>query len=263
MKIVSYNVNGIRAALTKGFATWLEAVDPDIIGLQEIKASEDQIVKSLFEDLGYHIYWYPAVKKGYSGVAILSKIKPSRVTYGMGMRDYDDEGRIIRADYDRFSFISAYFPSGTTGDIRQTFKYRFLDDFYGYAQDLKLELPNLIISGDYNICHKAIDIHNPVSNKNSSGFLPEERAWMDKFTGAGFEDTFRVFNIDPHHYTWWSYRAGARERNLGWRIDYHMATMPMMKNIKRSVILPEAYHSDHCPILIELENNYSYSKIHS
>jgi exodeoxyribonuclease III len=253
MKIVSYNVNGIRAALTKGFATWLEAVDPDIIGLQEIKASEDQIVRSMFEDLGYHIYWNPAVKKGYSGVAILSKIKPSGVTYGMGMRDYDDEGRIIRADYDGFSFISAYFPSGTTGDIRQTFKYRFLDDFIGYAQDLKLKLPNLIISGDYNICHKAIDIHNPISNKNSSGFLPEERAWMDKFTGAGFEDTFRLFNPDPHHYTWWSYRAGARKRNLGWRIDYHMATTPMMNSIKRSVILPEAYHSDHCPILIELE----------
>jgi exodeoxyribonuclease III len=253
MKIVSYNVNGIRAALTKGFATWLEAVDPDIIGLQEIKASEDQIVRSMFEDLGYHIYWNPAVKKGYSGVAILSKIKPSGVTYGMGMRDYDDEGRIIRADYDGFSFISAYFPSGTTGDIRQTFKYRFLDDFIGYAQDLKLKLPNLIISGDYNICHKAIDIHNPISNKNSSGFLPEERAWMDKFTGAGFEDTFRLFNPDPYHYTWWSYRAGARKRNLGWRIDYHMATTPMMNSIKRSVILPEAYHSDHCPILIELE----------
>lgn len=253
MKIVSYNVNGIRAALAKGFASWLEAVDPDIIGLQEIKASEDQIVRSLFEDLGYHIYWYPAVKKGYSGVAILSKIKPNGVTYGMGMRDYDDEGRIIRADYDGFSFISAYFPSGTTGDLRQTFKYGFLDDFFGFAQDLKLQLPNLIISGDYNICHKAIDIHNPISNKNSSGFLPEERAWMDKFTGAGFEDTFRSFNAEPHHYTWWSYRAGARQRNLGWRIDYHMATSPLMANIKRSVILPEAHHSDHCPILIELE----------
>jgi exodeoxyribonuclease III len=254
MKIVSYNVNGIRAAMTKGFTSWLKATDPDIVGLQEIKASENQIEKSVFEDLGYHLYWHPAIKKGYSGVAILSKNKPSNVAYGMGVNDYDDEGRIIRADFGNFSFVSAYFPSGTTGDLRQMFKYRFLDDFYGYAQELKIKIPNLIISGDYNICHKAIDIHNPISNKNSSGFLPEERAWMDKFTGSGFEDTFRKLNREPHQYTWWSYRAGARQKNLGWRIDYHMATNSVSSKVKRAVILPEAYHSDHCPILIEVEN---------
>jgi exodeoxyribonuclease III len=254
MKIVSYNVNGIRAAMTKGFTSWLKATDPDILGLQEIKASENQIEKSVFEDLGYHLYWHPAIKKGYSGVAILSKNKPSNVAYGMGVNDYDDEGRIIRADFGNFSFVSAYFPSGTTGDLRQMFKYRFLDDFYGYAQELKIKIPNLIISGDYNICHKAIDIHNPISNKNSSGFLPEERAWMDKFTGSGFEDTFRKLNREPHQYTWWSYRAGARQKNLGWRIDYHMATNSVSSKVKRAVILPEAYHSDHCPILIEVEN---------
>lgn len=252
MKIVSYNVNGIRAALNKGFLDWLKATDPDIIGLQEVKAELNQIDKAIFEDIGYNIYWFPAVKKGYSGVAILSKLKPKHVEYGMGISKYDDEGRMIRTDYETFSFVSAYFPSGTTGDIRQDFKYSFLDDIYGYSQELKEKLPNLILSGDYNICHKPIDIHNPVSNKNSSGFLPEERAWMDKFTESGFDDSFRLFNKDPHHYTWWSYRAGSRGKNLGWRIDYHMTTDSMKERIKRSIILPEAHHSDHCPIMVEI-----------
>jgi exodeoxyribonuclease-3 len=253
MKFVSYNVNGIRAALTKGFREWLIAVNPDVIGLQEVKALENKIDRSLFEDLGYNIYWHPAVKKGYSGVAILSKKTPNHVEYGMGHSLYDDEGRIIRVDFDDISFVSAYFPSGTTGDLRQEFKYRFLDDIYGYTQDLIKKIPNLILSGDYNICHKAIDIHNPISNKNSSGFLPEERAWMEKFTNTGFEDSFRMFNQDPNQYTWWSYRAGSRAKNLGWRIDYHMTTNPIRDRIKKSVILPEAFHSDHCPILLELD----------
>lgn len=253
MKIVSYNVNGIRAALNKGFADWLQSVDPDVIGLQEIKAEIQQFDRSIFEDMGYELIWHPAVKKGYSGVAILTKIKPESVTYGMNMDVYDNEGRIVRADFKDFSFISAYFPSGTTGDVRQDFKYKFLDDIYGYTQDLKKNIPNLIISGDYNICHKAIDIHNPVSNKNSSGFLPEERAWMDKYTENGFVDSFRTFNTDPHQYTWWSYRANARAKNLGWRIDYHMATAGAMERITGASILADAHHSDHCPIMIELE----------
>lgn len=252
MKIVSYNVNGIRAAMNKGFVGWLKAVNPEVIGLQEVKADENQIDQSIFKDLGYEIYWYPAQKKGYSGVAILSKVTPKSVTHGMGLNKYDDEGRLLELEFDNFSFLSAYFPSGTTGDIRQSFKYEFLDDIYGYMQDLKKTKPNLILSGDYNICHKAIDIHNPISNKNSSGFLPEERAWMDKFTESGFTDTFRHFNSDPHHYTWWSYRANARVKNLGWRIDYHMATTEMNDRLKSSVILPEAKHSDHCPILLEI-----------
>jgi len=252
MKIVSYNVNGIRAALTKGLREWLIAENPDIIGLQEIKASDNQIDRSIFEDLGYHIYMYPAIKKGYSGVAILSKEKPLNVTYGMGVEKYDNEGRMIRADFEKFSFVSAYFPSGTTGDIRQSFKYEFLDDVYGFTQDLILNHPKLILSGDYNICHKAIDIHNPISNKNTSGFLPEERAWVDKFLNLGFDDSFRLHNQNPHQYTWWSYRAGARPKNLGWRIDYHMTTVPLREEIKESYILTEAHHSDHCPIVIEM-----------
>lgn len=252
MKIISYNVNGIRAAMNKGFVEWLTLENPDIIGLQEVKADLSQINPAVFEDLGYEIYWNPALKKGYSGVAILSKIKPNSINYGMGLAKYDDEGRMLQADFDSFSFISSYFPSGTTGDIRQEFKYEFLDDVFGYITDLKKKNPNLILSGDYNICHKPIDIHNPKSNKNSSGFLPEERAWMDKFTESGFIDSFRHFNSDPHHYTWWSYRAGSRGKNLGWRIDYHMVANELQDKLKSSLILPNVVHSDHCPIVLEL-----------
>lgn len=253
MKLISYNVNGIRSAMNKGFVEWLRDENPDIIGLQEIKAHEKDIDSTIFQDLGYNLYWYPAVKKGYSGVAIFSKIKPKSIKYGMGLNRYDDEGRIIQAEFDEFSFISSYFPSGTTGDERQKFKYGFLDDIYGYIQDLKSNHHDLILSGDYNICHKSIDIHNPISNKNSSGFLPEERAWMDKFTESGFIDTFRLFNPNPHQYSWWSFRANSRVKNLGWRIDYHMATKDLKKRLKSAVILQDIKHSDHCPIVLEIE----------
>ena len=252
MKLISYNVNGIRAAMNKGFLDWLTNESPDVIGLQEVKALETDLELRLFQDLGYQVYWYPAVKKGYSGVAILTKVAPKYVHYGMGISAYDNEGRMIRADFEGFSFISAYFPSGTTGELRQDFKYDFLDDVYGYIQDLKREQPALILSGDYNICHKAIDIHNPLSNKNTSGFLPDERAWMDKFVDLGFIDTFRAFNTNPGHYSWWSYRAGSREKNLGWRIDYHMASKEMQNKLKSAVILQDVVHSDHCPVVLEL-----------
>jgi len=254
MKIISYNVNGIRAAINKGFLDWLKATDADVVCLQEIKATPDQIA-DLFklEELGYHHFWYPAQKKGYSGTAIFSKKQPLHVEYGCGIAPYDNEGRVIRADFEAFSVISAYFPSGSSGDERQAFKIKFLEDFQVYASQLKLQIPNLLICGDYNICHKAIDIHNPKSNANSSGFLPEEREWMENFMTSGFVDTFRHLNQDPHHYTWWSYRAGARGKNLGWRIDYHLLTKEMESRIKRAAILPEAKHSDHCPILLELD----------
>ena len=253
MKIISYNVNGIRAAINKEWLSWLQATDADIVCLQEIKATPDQIADLfLIEQLGYHHYWYPAQKKGYSGTAILSKKEPNHVAYGCGIAEYDTEGRTIRADFDDFSVMSAYFPSGSSGEERQDFKFKFLDDFFVYAQELKKQFPKLIICGDYNICHKAIDIHNPKSNANSSGFLPEERDWMEKFINGGYIDTFRYFNQDPHHYTWWSYRAGARAKNLGWRIDYHLASTTLEPHLKRASILPEAKHSDHCPILLEL-----------
>jgi len=253
MKIISYNVNGIRAAINKEWFAWLQATDADVVCLQEIKATPDQVADiAVLDTLGYKHYWYPAEKKGYSGTAIFSKIEPEHVEYGCGIEDYDREGRIIRADFKDFSVLSTYFPSGSSGDIRQEFKYKFLEDFADYIQVLKQTHPKLVISGDYNICHQPIDIHNPKSNANSSGFLPEERVWMENFMRSGFIDTFRHFNEDPHHYTWWSYRAGARSKNLGWRIDYHLVSKELEKHLKRATILPEAKHSDHCPILLEL-----------
>ncbi|NGM74678.1 exodeoxyribonuclease III [Sphingobacterium sp. SGL-16] len=253
MKIITYNVNGLRAALKKGWLGWLTSVNPDVVCLQEIKATPDQVPEILFlEQMGYEHYWYPAQKKGYSGTAILTKITPKHVEYGCGHEDYDFEGRVIRADFDDVSVMSIYFPSGTTGDVRQDFKYRFLDDFHQYAHKLLVDHPNLVISGDYNICHRAIDIHNPKSNANTSGFLPAEREWMENFINSGFIDTFRSLNPDPHHYTWWSYRAGARGKNLGWRIDYNMASEALKDRIVGAKILPEAVHSDHCPVLLEL-----------
>ncbi len=254
MKIISYNINGVRAALKKGLLEWMEQEAPDVICFQEMKAHLDQIDQSIFKDLGYHIYWFPAEKKGYSGVAILSKIEPRNVVYGMDIDLYDIEGRLLRLDFGDITLINTYMPSGTTGDVRQNFKYQWLDDFFNYIEDLKKERPQLIICGDFNICHKEIDIHNPVSNKKSSGFLPEERAWISKFIDSGFVDAFRYFDESPHNYTWWSYRAGARKRNLGWRIDYFMVSKPVLPILKDSNILAEVVHSDHCPLSLEIES---------
>jgi len=251
--IISYNVNGIRAALKKGWSEWAKATNADIIALQEIKAHTNQLELSIFEDLGYHHYWFSAQKKGYSGVALLCKEKPLHVEYGCGIEKYDFEGRIIRADYKDYSVISVYFPSGTTGGVRQDFKMSFLAYFQEYVKSLKKQIPNLIISGDYNICHEAIDIHNPIANKNTSGFLPEERAWVTAFIESGFVDSFRHQNKTPHNYSWWSYRAAARERNKGWRIDYHMISDTLLPRLKRVAILSDAKHSDHCPILVTIE----------
>jgi exodeoxyribonuclease-3 len=255
MKIISYNVNGIRSAISKNWLQWLQASDADVVCLQEIKVQLDQIPMELklIEDLGYHHYWYPAQKKGYSGVAILCKQKPNHVEYGCGHELFDYEGRTIRVDFDDLSVMSIYLPSGTTGDERQNVKYEFMDYFEKYTRELSWKYPSLIISGDYNICHRPIDIHNPKSNANSSGFLPEERAWMDNILNDTFIDTFRHFNKDPHHYTWWSFRAGSRDKNLGWRIDYHLVTKELEKRLKRTAILSEVRHSDHCPILLELK----------
>ncbi|PCJ95405.1 MAG: exodeoxyribonuclease III [Flavobacteriaceae bacterium] len=253
MKIISYNVNGIRAALKKGFLEWLQSVNPDVICLQEIKANQEQLDLSLFEAAGYsHNYWYSAQKKGYSGVAILSKTKPNHVAYGTGIDYMDFEGRNLRADFDGVSVMSMYLPSGTNMD-RLDFKLKYMADLQAYINELKKEHPNLIILGDYNICHEAIDIHDPVRNKKVSGFLPVEREWIGNFMESGFIDSFRHFNKEPHNYTWWSYRANARNNNKGWRLDYGMVSTSLESRLKRSVILSEAKHSDHCPILVELE----------
>lgn len=252
MKIVSYNVNGIRAALKKGFLEWLVATDPDVICLQEIKAQEEQLDLGVFESAGYpYNYWFSAQKKGYSGVAILSKIKPKNIVYGTGIESMDFEGRNIRADFSDISVMSMYLPSGTNIQ-RLEHKFEYMDLLQNYVDELKKELPNLVICGDYNICHEAIDIHDPVRNKNVSGFLPEERAWMTNFLKSGFIDAFRALNNAPHQYSWWSYRANARANNKGWRLDYTLVSTPLKENIKRAVILTEAVHSDHCPVLLKL-----------
>lgn len=252
-KIISYNVNGIRAAMNKGFLQWLKAAGPDVLCLQETKAHPEQLDLRPFEELGYHHYWHAAAKKGYSGVAVLSRIQPLHVEYGCGIEEYDLEGRIIRADFDRFSIMSVYMPSGSRGELRQAFKMQFLADFDRYILQLRKEKPNLIISGDYNICHRTIDIHNPIRNANTSGFTPEERTWVTNFLAGGFIDSFRTFNQEPDNYSWWSYRANARNKNLGWRIDYHLVSSTLQKNLVSAGILKEARHSDHCPVLIQME----------
>lgn len=252
MKLISYNVNGIRAAENKGFTNWLAQEAPDVIGLQEIKAMDDQFNWQLVRDLGYEVYTYPAQKKGYSGVALLTKIKPNQVTFGCGVDWIDFEGRIVRADYDDFSFISVYIPSGSSGDERQEMKMKFLDFFGPYIENLAKTYPKLIISGDYNICHQAIDIHDPVRNATMSGFLPEEREWFTSFLNRGFIDTFRELVKEPDHYSWWSYRAGARANNKGWRIDYHIITEALRPQLQQASILPAVNHSDHCPVTLIL-----------
>lgn len=252
MKIISYNVNGIRAAINKGFINWLKSANPDVICLQETKAHKEQLDVSLFENAGYNYhYWFSAQKKGYSGVAILSKTEPDHVEYGTGIPTMDFEGRNIRADFGDLSVMSMYLPSGTNQE-RLDFKFNYMDEILDYYTQLRNERPNLVVCGDYNICHEEIDIHNP-KMKGVSGFLPEERKWLGSFINSGFIDSFRHLNKDIQEYSWWSYRANARANNKGWRLDYAMVAEPLQENIKRAVILTEAVHSDHCPILVEIK----------
>jgi exodeoxyribonuclease III len=254
LRIISYNVNGIRAAMKKGLVDWLKTDPADIICFQETKAEKDNVVHAEFTSLGFQDYWFSAQKKGYSGVAVLTKIKPDHIQYGTGHQVSDDEGRVIQMDFGDIRLINAYFPSGTTGDIRQGFKYEWLDEFYLYLDELKKKYPRLIVCGDYNIAHKEIDIHDPKGNKNSSGFLPAERAWMDKFLDSGWTDSFRVKHPEPHRYSWWSQRfPTVRLNNKGWRIDYINVTNNLAGRILKSEIYPDVKHSDHCPVFLELK----------
>jgi exodeoxyribonuclease-3 len=252
-RIITYNVNGIRAAIKKGLLEWITAAEADILCIQETKAQPDQIPVVELEMLGYKTYIHSAKKKGYSGVAVLTKTEPDNVVAGMDMAVYDDEGRFIRLDYRDVSVVSVYHPSGSSGDERQAFKMKWLGDFQNYVTELRKSRPKLVISGDYNICHQAIDIHDPVRNSRVSGFLPEEREWMTGFLHTGFIDSFRHLNKEPHHYTWWSYRANARTNNKGWRIDYNMVTDNLEDKISRAAILPQAKHSDHCPSVVDMD----------
>jgi exodeoxyribonuclease-3 len=254
MRIITYNVNGIRSAITKGLLDWLKEIDADIVLFQELKAAAADIGIEAFQALGYHCYLNPAQKKGYSGVAILSKQPAINLEIGCGIEKYDNEGRIIRADYEGFSVMSLYLPSGSSGEDRQAFKYEMMDDFLPWIIEQRNKYPNLIIGGDYNICHRPIDIHNPKSNAKSSGFLPEERSWMEKLIVENqFIDSYREFNQEGGNYTWWSFRFNARAKNLGWRIDYLLVSPTLLPKLKDAQILPEVVHSDHCPVLLDAD----------
>lgn len=254
LQILSYNVNGVRAAIKNGLLDWLRDHPCDVVCLQEIKADDNAFDAAAFRELGYESHTFPAVKKGYSGVAILTRITPDAIVRGCGIKAYDDEGRNIRIDIGDLSIMSVYFPSGTTGEERQAVKMKYLDDFFRYIQELQKERPRIVICGDYNIAHTEIDIHNPVSNKDTSGFKPEEREWMSRFFESGFVDTFRHVCRDPHQYSWWSYRANARVNNKGWRIDYISVTQNLRDQVLSATIYQDAVHSDHCPVYLRLRN---------
>jgi exodeoxyribonuclease-3 len=252
--LLSYNLNGIRSAVNKGFNTWLQKENPDVLCIQESKAQNDQIDVAFYESLGYHCFLNPAKKKGYSSTAIFSKQAPDAVKYGLGIPRYDDEGRLLRADYGDVTLICSYFPSGTMGEERQQFKMDYLADFLTYVLELRKTRPQIIVTGDFNISHKPIDINNPKAHAKMSGFLPEERAWLDAFEACGFTDTFRVFHRDEaERYSWWSHFANSRTRNIGWRLDYFWATNNLLQNLADADILKEVIHSDHCPVTLKVD----------
>ena len=241
MKVISYNVNGIRAAIKKGFVNWLKKSECDVICLQEIKANKEQFDLSLFSDIGYNYnYWFSAQKKGYSGVAILSKHKPNHIEFGTGIDHMDFEGRNLRVDFEDVSIMSLYLPSGSNIQ-RLEYKFKYMREFKDYILKLKKDIPNLVICGDYNICHNAIDIHDPVRNAKVSGFLPFEREWLTDFMNIGFTDSFRHLNKDPDKYSWWSYRANSRANNKGWRIDYNLVSNSLNTKIRSSSILDQVF----------------------
>lgn len=253
MKIISYNVNGIRAALKKDFIKWLQKENPDIICIQETKAHKEQLDTTVFNEIGYQDFWFSAEKKGYSSVAVFTKIKPENVINGIDNPKFDSEGRLIRLDFKNFTLLNSYFPSGTTGTIRQDYKMEYLAEIQKYVDELKKTQPNIILCGDYNICHMPIDINHPERHKKTSGFLPEERLWVTKFLESGFVDSFRKYNSEAERYSWWSYRQGSRSRNVGWRIDYHMVSTSIADKLTNADILADVVHSDHCPVTIEID----------
>jgi exodeoxyribonuclease III len=253
MKIISYNVNGIRAAIKKGLFDWLATNPCDIICLQETKATQGDVDVKQLEALGFEHQWFSAQKKGYSGVAIFSKLPMKNVVIGNGYKQSDMEGRVISADINGVTVINAYFPSGTSGQERQDYKMVWLNEFFEYIETIKAKKKKLVITGDYNIAHKEIDIHDPKGNKNSSGFLPDERAWLDTLFSNGYVDTLRHITDVAHLYSWWSMRfPSVRLQNKGWRIDYISVTENLKKQIKDAGILPDVKHSDHCPVWLQL-----------
>ena len=252
MKIVSWNVNGFRAIVKKGFWKWVEATAPDIICLQETKVAVGQLDEELINPAGYHAVWNSADRKGYSGVTTWSKIAPTHVYSGMGIKAFDTEGRFIHHEFPEFDLLNIYFPNGTSGDIRLQYKLEFYDAFLKYCEKLRKSGRKLVICGDVNTAHKAIDLKNPKANEKNSGFLPVERAWMDKFFAHGYVDTLRMFHPGPDQYTWWTYRTNARERNIGWRLDYFFVTEDLKSKVRDAFIMSEVMGSDHCPVGVDI-----------
>lgn len=252
IRILSWNINGLRAVHKKGFLDWFKKDEPDILCLQETKAQEEQLPDEVRNVDGYHSYFSSAVKKGYSGVAIYTKEKPVSVKKGFGIERFDSEGRILIAEYKNFTLINIYYPNGKAREERLRYKMDFYDAFLEFANKLKKKGKNLIICGDVNTAHKEIDLARPKANEKVSGFLPEEREWMDKFFANGYLDTFRMFNQEPENYTWWDVISRARDRNVGWRIDYFFISESLKEKIKDAFIMSDVMGSDHCPIGIEI-----------
>ncbi len=253
MKILSWNVNGIRAVYKKGFVDFVKKENPDILCLQETKATKEQIPEEI-KSLPFEQYYVSSSKrKGYSGVGLLTKVRPEKVKEGLGIEEYDVEGRVIEADFKDFILFNVYFPNGKQSKERLDFKLRFYNDFLDIVNRLKDSGKGVIICGDVNTAHKEIDLARPKENEKVSGFLPVEREWIDKLITSGFIDTFRMFNKDGGNYTWWDYKSRARERNVGWRIDYFFVSENIKSRVKDAFILSDVYGSDHCPIGIIFE----------
>lgn len=260
-KLISWNVNGMRAVLKNGFMKWFEEQAADVVCLQETKARQDQLPEEALHPLGYHSFWHSAEKAGYSGTAIYSKKAPLQVTMGMGIPEIDREGRVLVAEYPTFTLLNAYFPNSQRDHARLGYKLDFCKEMLSYCETLRKKGKHVVLCGDFNIAHREIDLRNPKSNENNAGFLPEERAWMETFVGTsggkkspGYVDTFRHFNSDPGHYTWWSYRPGVRAKNIGWRLDYFVVNPESRDRLKSCVHQPQVKGSDHCPVRLELRD---------
>lgn len=252
MRIMTFNCNGIRAAARKGFFDWLPEADVDVVCLQETKAQEEQLSDPVFHPEDFHCHYYDAVKKGYSGTALFCRKKPKKVTRGLGFEIADTEGRYIQADFGDLSIVSLYLPSGSSGEERQQRKFSFMDDFMKHMKKLRKSKREIIVCADWNICHKEIDLRNWRANRKNSGFLPEEREWLDVlYNDVGYVDAFRVVNEEPDQYSWWSNRGQARANNVGWRLDYHVVTPDTAKRATKAEIYTEQNFSDHAPVIID------------
>jgi len=253
MRILSWNVNGIRGLEKKGFYNWFKKTSPDILCLQETKATPEQLPPHLRNTPGYYVYWSSAERKGYSGVATFTKEKPKEVKTGFGIKKFDSEGRILITEFPFFVLFNIYFPNGKQGQERLDYKLKFYDTFLSYADNLKVKGKNIVVCGDFNTAHEEIDLARPKENEKVSGFLPIERAWIDTFIDHGYVDTFRYFNKEPSQYSWWDMKTNARERNVGWRIDYFFVNKEFLSHVKKAFILQDVLGSDHCPVGIELK----------